>query len=87
MKEGFITGEGIEEFYTRKLDEGLEIWEKRNRGIYISLNKRKTDWITPQEFTINEIEAIHQAINKQIDDMGNALRLMERLRKLSEGIS
>ncbi len=83
MKEAFQTGEAIEEFYARKLDEGLEIWEKRNKGIYVSLDKNKSDWNTPQDFTVDDLDAIHQVINKQIDNMENALRLMERLRKLS----
>ncbi|KKN29245.1 hypothetical protein LCGC14_0846100 [marine sediment metagenome] len=51
-KEMIKTGESIEDFYARKLDEKLGFWEKRNRGIYVSLNRKKNDWLIPQNMTL-----------------------------------
>ena len=80
-KEMFKTRESIEAFYARKLDEGLGIWEKRNRGVYVSLNKEKNDWVTPQDVTLDDLTLIREAVNKQIRDMNNAIALMERMKK------
>jgi len=81
LKEVFYTGETLEDFYARKLDEELKIWEKRNRGIYVSLAKDKKKWLIPQDFTLDDLNFIHEAVNKQIQDFKNAISLMERLRK------
>ena len=88
LKEMFQTEESIEDFYARKLDEGLGIWEKRNRGIYVSLNKEKNDWLTPQDIIRDDLTLIHEAVNNQLDSANNAIAIMkrskERLRRRKE---
>lgn len=50
LKEAFNTGETLKDFYARKLGEKLKIWEKRNRGIYVSLTKDKKKMAYPSRF-------------------------------------
>jgi len=80
-KEMFKTGESLEGFYARKLNKRFGIWEKRNKGIYVSLNRMKNDWLVPQDMSLDDLTLIRDAANKQIRDMNNAIALMERMKK------
>ncbi|MFX1480936.1 MAG: AbiV family abortive infection protein [Promethearchaeota archaeon] len=82
LKEVFRTGESIEDFYARKLDKKLKIWEKRNRGIYVSLSKDTKKWFIPQDIILDDLKLIHEAVNTHIQNFKNAIVNMERLRKI-----
>ncbi|MEJ2249765.1 MAG: hypothetical protein P8Y97_08905 [Candidatus Lokiarchaeota archaeon] len=68
-------------YYARKLDKEFKIYEKRNYGVYVSLNKKNDEGLTLKDFNPDDVELMHTAVNERIKEYKNAIDLMERLKK------
>ena len=50
----------------KEITEEIKLWELRNRGIYVSLNKDKTSFLSPQDISKEKALEIARLVNLQI---------------------
>ncbi len=84
LKELFKTGESLQEYYARILDMHLELFDKRNKGIYFSPNKSSSDWLAPQSMTSRDDIELFEGLNKKIDEMLSAMAFLKRLENMAK---
>lgn len=78
LKDVYLSGEEFEIWMGKKLNKQLEIWDKRNRGIYVSLKKGFSDWITPKEITIEDLTFFKEKLDKTLESWERSLDFLNR---------
>lgn len=78
LKKLWESGKTYEQFIAEKLDKKLGIWEKRNRGIYLSLNKNYTYWLTPQDITPDDSKLLRKKLIETIESWKGTMAFLER---------
>lgn len=77
-KKTFPEEDSMETEYGHILSKNLNIWNKRNQGIYCSLTKDGKNWITPNGIAFEDVKKFQKRLNKNIESYLRAKETLKR---------
>lgn len=61
-----FTDQSFQHLLGKQVNKMLKLMSKRNKGIYVSLNKKKTDWHTPGEIKESDILKLKPVVEEKV---------------------